>query len=53
MDRGILEVREEEVCSSKMNSLNKRIEAIWVLVSHAYNPSYLGGRDQKDLCPDK
>jgi hypothetical protein len=21
----------------------------WALVAHAYNPSYLGGRDQKDL----
>jgi hypothetical protein len=21
----------------------------WVLVAHAYNPSYLGGRDQEDL----
>jgi hypothetical protein len=32
--------------------LNSRITSCWVLVAHAYNPSYSGGRDQEE-CSSK
>jgi hypothetical protein len=33
---------------SKKNPQNSRAAFSWASVAHAYNPSYLGGRDQED-----
>jgi hypothetical protein len=33
----------------KMESMFKTQAIFWVLVTHACNPSYSGGRDQEDL----
>jgi hypothetical protein len=32
-----------------VNKIKLRIVS-WVLMAHAYNPSYSGGRDQEDRC---
>jgi hypothetical protein len=34
--------------SPNITNSNQKIKSCWVLVAHAYNPSYLGGKDKED-----